>query len=90
MYLDISVEHLAAQCFAFFLAGYSSQSILGSALMELARNPEVQNKLRAEIDDYVQKENGNITYDTLNEMKYLEKVIFGKVKILRISCSYYS
>uniref|UniRef100_A0AAT9UTH0 Cytochrome P450 6QB1 n=1 Tax=Maconellicoccus hirsutus TaxID=177089 RepID=A0AAT9UTH0_MACHI len=74
--MDVSVENLAAQCFAFFFAGYSTQNLtLGAALLELARNPDVQRKLRQEIDDTFAANNGEINYDILNKMKYMEQVV---------------
>lgn len=76
---DTSVEFLAAHCFAFFFAGYATQNLtLSAGLLELARHPEVQSKLRAEIDEHFEKEGGKITYDALKKMKYLEQVILGK------------
>lgn len=81
-YIDTSIENLAAQCFAFFFAGYATQNLtLSTALLELARHPEVQEKLRVEIDRQIQKENGKISYDSLKKMKYLEQVILGEAKI---------
>jgi cytochrome P450 family 6 len=47
-------------------------------LYELARNPDIQDRLRAEIDTVLEKHGGNITYESIFEMEYLEKVVDGK------------
>jgi len=70
---------LAAQAFVFFLAGFeTSSTTMGFALYELARNPDIQEKLAQEIKQSVAKDNGKITYDSLQEMKYLDMVVSGE------------
>lgn len=77
-FIDISVANLAAQCFAFFFAGYSTQNLtLSSALLELARNPDIQYKLRQEVDATFEANKGEIGYDAINTMKYMEQVVSG-------------
>lgn len=72
------MENLAAQCFAFFFAGYSTQNLtLSAALLELARNPDIQYKLRQEVDETFEANNGEIGYDAVNKMKYMEQVVSG-------------
>jgi hypothetical protein len=47
------------------------------ALYELALHPEVQNRLRAEIMKVLNKHNGQLTYDGIQEMAYLDMVVSG-------------
>lgn len=47
-------------------------------MYELAKNKEIQKKVYDEITDVLQKHNGNLSYESLNEMKYLEACIDGK------------
>jgi cytochrome P450 family 6 len=47
-------------------------------LYELALNPDIQDRLRAEIDAVLEKHGGNITYESMFEMEYLENVVAGK------------
>lgn len=46
-------------------------------LFELARNPDIQEKLQEEVDRVIEKHNGEITYDALQEMTYMDMVIYG-------------
>lgn len=73
---SITIDELAAQCFVFFLAGFeTSSSTMGFCLYELAFNQDVQEKLRAEIQEGLLKNNGELTYESMKEMKYLEQVV---------------
>lgn len=69
-------ELLVAQAFQIFIGGFeTSSSSTTFALYQLALNPEVQSRLRAEIMENLEKYNQEVTYDGLNEMLYLEMVI---------------
>jgi cytochrome P450 family 9 len=72
-----SETELIAQCFVFFLAGFSTTSELLSFLSyELALNPEIQQRLYEEILDMNGKLNGDaLTYEGVQKMKYLDMVI---------------
>ena len=68
-----------AQAFAFLIAGYeTSGSTLSFALYELALHPEIQQCLRAEILQVLRKHDGNLTYDGIQEMSYLDRVVSGE------------
>ena len=76
---EITMEVIAAQAFAFFLAGFeTSSTAITLCLYELALNPEIQERVRNEIDTVLEKQGGNLTYDSIFEMEYLEKVVDGK------------
>jgi hypothetical protein len=47
-------------------------------LYELALQPEIQNKLRAEIMEVLDKRNGQLTYDGMQSMAYLDMVVSGE------------
>jgi cytochrome P450 family 9 len=66
-----------AQCFVFFLAGFdTSSTLLSFAAYELAVNPEVQQKLFQEIQTTnAELAGGNLTYNAVQKMKYLDMVI---------------
>nr|XP_031836318.1 uncharacterized protein LOC116428622 [Nomia melanderi] len=66
---------LTAQAFVFFIAGFeTSSSAMSNALYELALNPDVQDKLRKEIREHCDKNKGELKYDEVKEMAYLDLV----------------
>lgn len=72
---------LTAQAFVFFAAGFeTSSSTMSNALYELALNQEVQDKLRIEIRESFNKNNGELLYEDIKEMKYLDKVFRGEYR----------
>jgi cytochrome P450 len=69
----------AAQAFVFFVGGFeTSSTTMQFALYELALNKDVQERLREEIKSVLDKHDGKITYDGINEMDYLDRVVSGK------------
>ncbi|XP_015434778.1 PREDICTED: cytochrome P450 6a2-like [Dufourea novaeangliae] len=74
--IELTDTFLTAQLFIFFVAGFhTSATTMSNALYELALHHDLQNKLRAEITEYYDKSDGELQYETINEMKYLDKVI---------------
>lgn len=68
-------EELMAQVFVFLTAGYEPTAALLSYLFySLATNPDCQERLFAEINNY-EKEKGEIDYEALNQMPYLDACI---------------
>jgi hypothetical protein len=51
---------------------------LSFALYELALHPEIQQSLRAEILQVLSKHDGKLTYDSMQDMSYLDRVLSGK------------
>jgi len=63
----------------FFAAGFeTSATTMSFCLYELALNLYIQDRLRNEIDTVLKKHGGSVTYEGIQEMKYLDKVISGK------------
>nr|AVL92852.1 CYP450 [Locusta migratoria] len=66
----------AAQCFVFFIAGFeTSSTTMSFCIHELAVNPDIQERLREEIDSVVAKHGGKLTYEAIQEMSYLDMVV---------------
>lgn len=75
----LTILEMAAQAFVFFLAGFETSSTTVSfCIYELARNKTIQDKLRMEIDDALEQNGGNITYDSLMALPYLDNVLSGE------------
>ncbi|CAG9828100.1 unnamed protein product [Diabrotica balteata] len=73
---EITNIEITAHALIFFFAGFDSVSSLMCFMSyELALNPDIQARLRKEIDDGFKKCNGRMTYETLMGMKYLDMVI---------------
>ncbi|XP_024942374.1 probable cytochrome P450 6a21 [Cephus cinctus] len=77
-FLDVADNLIAAQAFIFFAAGFeTSSTTMSNALYELALNQDMQDKLRQEIKEEIMKNNGELTYEAVKDMKYLHMVFQG-------------
>ncbi|XP_045538879.1 cytochrome P450 6B5-like [Papilio machaon] len=73
--VELTDNVIAAQAFVFYAAGYeTSASTMTFLFYELAKHPEIQDKVIAEIDEVLKRHNGEMNYDCLNEMTYLQQV----------------
>lgn len=75
----LTLEQIAAQCYLFFAAGFeTSATTMTYTLYELGMHPEIQDRLRNEINEVLEQHNGEITYEAVMQMDYLDRVINGK------------
>ncbi|XP_047121553.1 cytochrome P450 6k1-like [Schistocerca piceifrons] len=74
---DFEGDDLVAQASVFFSAGFETTgSALTFMMYELAHNPEVQERLRAEVLEALAKApQGPLTYDTVADIRYLNMCI---------------
>nr|XP_022910875.1 cytochrome P450 6a2-like [Onthophagus taurus] len=71
-----TMEQLTAQSLIFFIAGFETSSTTMSFCMyELAYNQEVQDRVRAEMNEVLERHDNKISYDAIMEMKYLDQVL---------------
>ncbi|PBC28693.1 Cytochrome P450 [Apis cerana cerana] len=71
----MTIDDITAQAFIFFLAGFDTSSTLMCYVAhELALNPPVQERLREEVDRFMDGGNGMITYEALLKMEYMDMV----------------
>uniref|UniRef100_A0A1A9Z5A0 Cytochrome P450 n=1 Tax=Glossina pallidipes TaxID=7398 RepID=A0A1A9Z5A0_GLOPL len=65
-------DFLVAQAGVFLTAGFeTSSSTMAFCLYELAKQPDLQEKLRKEIHEALLECNGNLTYEKINSLQYL-------------------
>ncbi|KAG8233063.1 hypothetical protein J437_LFUL012939 [Ladona fulva] len=76
-----SIDDVAAQALGFFVDGSeTSATLMSFAFFELAHNCDIQEKLRTEIKQVRNKYEGEISYDALQEMSYLEMVLLETLR----------
>uniref|UniRef100_A0A8W7NXJ4 Cytochrome P450 n=1 Tax=Anopheles atroparvus TaxID=41427 RepID=A0A8W7NXJ4_ANOAO len=74
--VGITMNELTAQVFIFFLAGFeTSSTTMNFCLYELAKNPRIQERLREEINKAIAANAGELTYDVVMGIEYLDNVI---------------
>ncbi|XP_078036918.1 cytochrome P450 6B4-like [Augochlora pura] len=75
----------------------TTASAMSWALHELAQHQDIQDNLLKEIEQYMEKYNGEITYETMEQMEYLDKVFKETLRkypagplIMRVASSDYT
>lgn len=77
----MSIEQCAAQVFLFYVAGYdTSASTIAYAVFELAQNQEIMRKLQMEITECLEQHNGNITYECIQSMTYMDACLMEVIR----------
>ncbi|XP_013134074.1 PREDICTED: cytochrome P450 6B5-like [Papilio polytes] len=83
--LDLTDDIIAAQAFVFYAGGYeTSASTMSFMLYEMARNPDLQDRVIQEVDDVMRKYDGKLTFEALNELKYMEQVFDETLRLYPI------
>lgn len=78
---EISELDMAAHGVTFFLDGFETSSVaISFMLYEIAKNPEVQKRLRQELLK-VTTDEGTVSYDSLFELSYLEQVVNESLRL---------
>lgn len=73
---DMTIDELAAQCFVFFVAGFeTSSTTMNFCLYELAMNPDIQDRLREDIEKAIADNDGKLTYEIVMGLQYLDNVV---------------
>ena len=69
-----------AQSAIFFVAGLETSSVtMCFTLMELAKNPDIQRKVREEIRQKLGNE--PLTYEKVSDMNYLQQVVSETLRL---------
>ncbi|KAF5308486.1 hypothetical protein FQR65_LT06150 [Abscondita terminalis] len=78
---ELDDKHMAGLAIQMLLAGHeTSGTTVGFLLYELCYNVDVQNRLHKEVKNVLKDNDNKISYETINQMTYLDMVIN---KILR-------
>uniref|UniRef100_A0A182INW5 Uncharacterized protein n=1 Tax=Anopheles atroparvus TaxID=41427 RepID=A0A182INW5_ANOAO len=73
---ELDMRQVAGQCYTFFIAGFeTSASLMNFCLFELAKNGAVQEKLRAAILTALDDTDGQLSYDMVMSLGYLDQVV---------------
>lgn len=74
----LSEDEISAQTFVFFVAGFeTSSTTISFCLYELAMNQDIQKRVHEEIDRVLDEHKGQITYQSIAEMEYLDACVNG-------------
>ncbi|XP_030034188.2 cytochrome P450 6B2 [Manduca sexta] len=74
--IEATNDLLAAQCVSFFGAGFETSATTSSfTLYELAKRPDIQEKVLEEVDTYIKKYNNKLNYNVVSELPYLDACI---------------
>lgn len=78
----LTINEIAAQMYVFLVAGFeTTATALSLTLYELAKHQDIQSRLREEIEEVIANcgENGEVSFEAMQKMKYLDQVISGKL-----------
>ncbi|CAD1473277.1 unnamed protein product, partial [Heterotrigona itama] len=79
---ELTIDDITAQAFIFFFGGFeSTATLMCFAAYEVGINDQVQKRLQEEIDQVLEDCNGQVTYEAINSMKYLECVILESLRM---------
>ncbi|KZC12581.1 PREDICTED: cytochrome P450 6g1-like [Dufourea novaeangliae] len=71
-----NTEDLASHALSFFADGFETSRItLSFAAYQLAKHPDIQQKVRDEVKSTIAKHGGVLTYEATKELTYMEQVI---------------
>ncbi|XP_024868646.1 cytochrome P450 9e2-like, partial [Temnothorax curvispinosus] len=72
----MTVDDIVSQAFIFFFAGFeTSATLMCFAAHELAVNQDVQDRLREEVQQHLAEGNGEISYESISKISYMDMVI---------------
>lgn len=75
---------MAAQVYTFFISSFSTNtSNMTFCLYELSRHQDIQERLFQDINQALNKHQGEIHYQAVQDMTYLDQVIHGNIYLYR-------
>ncbi|XP_072391200.1 cytochrome P450 6j1-like [Diabrotica undecimpunctata] len=78
----VSTIDILANAVSFFADGYETSSrVMAFLLYDLALNPDVQTNLREHLTDIYKKNNDQFTYESVNELQYLDACLSESLRV---------
>ncbi|KAM7308946.1 cytochrome P450 3A19-like [Ixodes scapularis] len=78
----LTEDEAMAQCIVFFVAGQdTTSSVISQTLYLLALHPEIQAKLREEVDDCFERHGPEPSLDVVSKLKYLHGVVSESMRM---------
>lgn len=75
----LTFREFAAECLGFYLGAHeTSASTAAFCLAELSLQEDIQDRVREEIQQVVHRHNGELSFEAIAEMTYMDQVIKGK------------
>lgn len=70
---------VVGQVYGLYLAGVESTGVIITCMLyELAKNQDIQHSLHLEITEVLSAFDNQVTYDSVQQMKYLQQIVSGK------------
>ncbi|CAH2049425.1 unnamed protein product, partial [Iphiclides podalirius] len=83
--VELTESVISAQTFVFYVAGYeTSATTMAYMLYELAKNPDIQDKVISEIDEVLARHNGEISYEALSDLTYMDQTFSETLRMYPI------
>lgn len=80
--IKMTINDIIAQAFIFFLAGFDTSARLMCFVCHvLSHHPDIQDRLRGEVDEVLADSNGHLTYESLGKMRYMDMVISETLRL---------
>lgn len=72
----------------YFLGSETSSSTIAYTLYELTQNSELMKRAQQDIKITLEKHNGEITYDSINDMKFIDSCVMETNRWGFMLCTY--
>ncbi|XP_052839472.1 LOW QUALITY PROTEIN: cytochrome P450 6a9-like [Drosophila gunungcola] len=83
--VSLTILEMAAQAFVFFGAGFeTSSTTMGFALYKLAQHQDIQDRVRIECQEVIANCNGELTYESMKDLVYLDQVISETLRLYTV------
>lgn len=84
--MELSIDDMVSQAFIFFFGGFDTVSTsMCFTAFTLAENQDCQRKLQAEIDKVMGETNGQLTYEAVTKMEYLDAVVNESLRMYPVA-----